>query len=117
MVNMNAELMEKFFDEIEKIDESSDDKIYEGLVKNKELIKEISASVEESRLFLKAKEQFDVYVKDFYNRYQEPKKRVVAAYIDLLTKITDAPTSLHMRGSITLIMPLLNKTLSLEKVK
>lgn len=108
------ELMDEFFTQTENLcDNPTNKQIVELLVKNKSLIYEISELTIETKLFKNAKEQYEEFKLEMFNK-RDGDEQIIFAYGQLLDRIANSPTSLHMRGAIVLLMPLLADSLNLN---
>lgn len=109
------DLMDVFFTNTEKITENSTNtQIVEVLQESKALIEEIATLTKGTPLFIKAQDQYEDFKTDMFQK-REGEEQIIFAYTQLIGKIAVAPTFLHMRSSIVLLMPLLADSLKLGK--
>ncbi|MDD4970705.1 MAG: hypothetical protein PHT07_14860 [Paludibacter sp.] len=83
----------------------------ENLMKAKPLISEISEYVKGTPLFQDAKDKYDEYLVSFMS-IEDKEKRIRNIWTDFICKINDAPTRMHMRGVVILVLPALNEVMN-----
>lgn len=88
-----------------------EDDTLEGLLKAKSIIAEISSHVEQTGLFKDSKNRYEEYLAEV-NKIEDKKERAIQAWRHFLKKSIDAPTRMHVRGVVILVLPAVNKYLS-----
>ena len=110
--NEYMELMDEFFNVTEKIDDSWDEQqLVDFLIQQKTLVDNIAALTKNTVLFEKASDKYNEFKNEMFSK-RTRNERVIFAYEQLLGKVAYAPTSLHMRSAIVLLMPLLSESFS-----
>lgn len=108
------ELMEDFLDlsiRCKESEDASEDILLTHLQAQKEAISNIATLTRSTNLFQDSKERYEEFKKVAYEN-DKGKQRIIFVYTHLLIKIVNAPTRLHMRGVVILLMPLLDEVLS-----
>jgi uncharacterized membrane protein YgaE (UPF0421/DUF939 family) len=91
-------LMDIFFAKCEEITKNSTNtQIIEILQKNKTLIKEIAALAKETTLFKKSQKEYELFKFNMFQK-KELEEQIIFAYTQLMGKIANAPTYLHMNS-------------------
>ncbi|MEL0169826.1 MAG: hypothetical protein VW877_17035 [Pseudomonadaceae bacterium] len=101
-------LVNDLFDRIDaSLDESDDSPaaMEAILINQASLIQEIARACERTELYNKSLERAAAF-KGELEAKSSPDKRLITAWGWLLNRVTEAPTSIHRRGSIRLCMPL-----------
>jgi len=110
------DLMDEFFFETSKLkSNATNQEVVELLQENKSLIDEIAALAKATELFWLSKHKYEAFKKDMFESREEGIERIIFAYGQLLGKIAHAPSSIHMKSAIILIMPLLADALVIER--
>ena len=110
--NEYMELMDEFFNVTEKIDDSWDEQqLVDFLIQQKTLVDNIAALTKNTVLFEKASDKYNEFKNEMFSK-RTRNERVIFAYEQLLGKVAYAPTFLHMRSAIVLLMPLLSESFS-----
>lgn len=108
------DLMDEFFFQTKKLGaKATDEQILEVLHNSKTLIDEIAALAREKPLFKKSIEQYEEFKTDIFSDV-DVNDHAVFIYKQLVELLASAPTSLHFRSTIVLIMPLLSDALAME---
>ena len=109
------DLMDNFFFETSKLkSNASNQQVVELLQENKNLIDEIAALAKATELFWLSKHKYEQFKKEMFENREKGMERIIFAYGQLLGKIAHAPSSIHMKSSIVLLMPLLADALVIE---
>ena len=109
------DLMDEFFFETSKLEENAPNhQVVELLQENKSLIDEIAALAKATELFWLSKHKYEQFKKEMFENREKGMERIIFAYSQLLGKIAHAPSSIHMKSSIVLLMPLLADALVIE---
>lgn len=109
------DLMDEFFFETSKLkSNATNQEVVELLQENKSLINEIASLAKATELFWLSKHKYEAFRKDMFENREIGIERITFAYDQLLGKIAHAPSSIHMKGSIVLLMPLLADALVVE---
>lgn len=73
-----------------------------------ERVKEIQDNVRLTGLFVdNGGKEKDYYIASVHKDHKEPRDRVTFILADLASKINSAPTGIHVRGAVILLMPIL----------
>jgi len=109
------DLMDEFFFETSKLkSNATNQEVVELLQENKSLIDEIASLAKATELFWLSKHKYEEFKKEMFENREKGMERIVFAYGQLLGKIAHAPSSIHMKSAIILIMPLLADALVVE---
>lgn len=112
------DLMDDFFFETSKLkSNATNQEVVELLQENKSLINEIAALSKTTELFWLSKHKYEQFKKDMFNNWEMGMERIIFAYQQLLKRISQSPSNIHMRSAIVVAMPLLADALSFTEEK
>lgn len=112
------DLIDEFFFETSKLkSNATNQEVVELLQENKSLIDEIAALAKATELFWLSKHKYEQFKKEMFINYDKGMERAIFAYQQLLKKISQSPSNIHMRSAIVVAMPLLADALSFTEEK
>jgi len=97
--------IEEIFDAIDSEDENQN---YQDLRKAKEIIKEISNEVKETKLFKESTERYNEFIENFNSINCNDEERAFKSYVHFLIKSVEAPTATHRIGVVILCIPVMD---------
>lgn len=107
MLKKTSKLFEKWADKLKA--NPTEAQIVKVLVATLKDLEKIEKEAVSTQLYADSKEQIELFEKEVSTSSPEIEKRIVGVFNHLAMKVLRAPTSLHRKGVVVLIIPVLTK--------